>query len=72
MHNIKVMENFETFPENICTPSYDQWFSSYDHCKLGEGVLLKIRFWTDQATWRNLDFKPTSNEKLTELGIQRL
>jgi hypothetical protein len=63
MHNIKVIENFDTFPESINTPSHDQQFRNYDHCKLG--VLLQIHFWIDQATWTNLDFKPTSNGKLT-------
>jgi hypothetical protein len=29
-------------------------------------VLLKIHFWTDQTTWTNLDFKPTSNGELEE------
>jgi hypothetical protein len=36
------------------------------------GVLLKIHFCTDQATWTNLDFEITSNGKLIEPGIQRL
>jgi hypothetical protein len=40
MHNMKVIDNFDTFPVRISTPSYDQWFRSYDHCKLG--VLLEI------------------------------
>jgi hypothetical protein len=35
MHNMKVIENFKTFIENINISSYDQWFRSYDHCKLG-------------------------------------
>jgi hypothetical protein len=38
MHNMKVIENFEAFPESTNTPSSDQQFRSYDHCKL-EGVL---------------------------------
>jgi hypothetical protein len=70
MHNIKLIDNFETFLESINTPSHDQRFRSYDHCKLG--VLLKIQFWTNYATWTNLDFNPTSDGKLTEPGIQGL
>jgi hypothetical protein len=31
MPNIKVIENFETFPEIINTPSSDQQFRSYGH-----------------------------------------
>jgi hypothetical protein len=38
MHNIKVIYNLETFPESIHTPSYDQWFGSYDHRKLGSAA----------------------------------
>jgi hypothetical protein len=37
---MKVIENFEIFPERTNTPSYDQWLRSYGHCKLG--VLLKL------------------------------
>jgi hypothetical protein len=37
---MKVIENFEIFPESTNTPSYDQRFRSYGHCKLG--VLLKL------------------------------
>jgi hypothetical protein len=40
IHNMKVIENFEVFPGRINTPSYDQRFRSYGHCKLG--VLLKL------------------------------
>jgi hypothetical protein len=42
MQNLKVIDNFGTFPESINTPSYEQQFRSYDHCKLG--VLMKIHF----------------------------
>jgi hypothetical protein len=49
MHNIKVMENFKTFPEIINTPLYNQWLRSYDYCRLG--VLLEMpAFWTDQLS----------------------
>jgi hypothetical protein len=34
--NTKVIENFETFPESINTPSYDQHFRSYDILKQPE------------------------------------
>jgi fructose-1-phosphate kinase PfkB-like protein len=30
-HNRKVIENFETFPESINTPSSDQRFRNYGH-----------------------------------------
>jgi hypothetical protein len=35
MQNMKVIENFVTFLESINTPSSNQRFKSYDHCKLG-------------------------------------
>jgi hypothetical protein len=31
MHNMEVIENFETFPEIINAPSSDQRFRSYGH-----------------------------------------
>jgi hypothetical protein len=31
MHNMKVIENFETFPESTNMPPSDQQFRSYDH-----------------------------------------
>jgi hypothetical protein len=31
VHNTKVIENFETFPESTNTPSSDQQFRSYCH-----------------------------------------
>jgi hypothetical protein len=31
VHNRKVIENFETLPESINTPSSDQRFMSYGH-----------------------------------------
>jgi hypothetical protein len=65
VNNTKLVDNFDIFPESIDTTSSDQWFRSYDLCKLGE-VLLKIHFWTNQATWTILDFKPTPNGKLEE------
>jgi hypothetical protein len=40
IHNMRVIENFETVLESINMPSSDQQFRSYDYCKLG--VLLKI------------------------------
>jgi hypothetical protein len=65
---MKVIENFETSPESINTPSYDQWFRSYDHYKLG--VLLEInsgqiklsgQFWTlrplPRKIWKNSEYK---------------
>jgi hypothetical protein len=65
MHNMKVIENFQTIPENINTPLYGQQFRSYDHCKLG-GAAGK-QFWADQAIWTCLDFKATSKGNLEEL-----
>jgi hypothetical protein len=35
MHRMKVIDNFEAFPESTNTPPFDQQFRSYDHCKLG-------------------------------------
>jgi hypothetical protein len=40
MHNTKVVDNFYIFPKSIDTPSYDQWFRSYDLYNLG--VLLEF------------------------------
>jgi hypothetical protein len=31
MNNVKVIENFDTFPESANMPSYDQRFGSYGH-----------------------------------------
>jgi hypothetical protein len=65
MNYTKVVDNFDIFPEIIDTSSSDLRFRSYDLCKLG--VLLEFPvFRIDQATWTNLDFKPTSNEELEE------
>jgi hypothetical protein len=61
MHNMKVIENFETFLESTNTPSHDQWFRSYDHYKLG--VLLEInsgqiklsgQIWTLRPLWEEI------------------
>jgi hypothetical protein len=38
MHNLKVIQNFETFLESMNMPSYDQQFRSYDHCNLGDAA----------------------------------
>jgi hypothetical protein len=65
---MKVIENFETFSESINTPSYDQRFGSYVHCKLG---CVENQFWTDQTVWTCLDFKATFKGNLEELLIQR-
>jgi hypothetical protein len=65
MHNMKVIENFDTFLESIYTPSYDQQFRSYNHCKLGSAA--RNQFWTDQAIWTNLDFKSISKGNLEQL-----
>jgi hypothetical protein len=65
MDNMKVIENFETFLERINTPSYDQWFRSYDHCKLG-GVAGNSWFLDRAAISTNLNVKPTSNRELDE------
>jgi hypothetical protein len=69
MHNIKVIENFETFLESTNTPSYNQWFRSYNHCKLGV-LLLEIisgqiklsgQVWTSRPLpkeiWKNSEYK---------------
>jgi hypothetical protein len=40
MSNIKVIENFETFPESTNMPSYAQQFRSYGHWKLEEASVL--------------------------------
>jgi hypothetical protein len=46
---MKVIDNFDIFPESTNTPSYDPRFRSYDHCNLG--VLLEIpSFWTEQLS----------------------
>jgi hypothetical protein len=65
MSNIKMVDNFDIFPESIDTPSYDQQIRSYDLYKLGVLPEFPV-FRTDQATWTNLDFKPTSNGELEE------
>jgi hypothetical protein len=31
VHNMKVVDNFETFPDSTNMPPSDQWFRSYDH-----------------------------------------
>jgi hypothetical protein len=64
-NNTTVVDNFYIFPESIDRSSSDQWFRSYDLCKLG--MLLEFPvFRTDQAIWADLEFKPTSNGKLEE------
>jgi hypothetical protein len=64
-NNTKVVYNFDIFPESIDTSSFDQWFRSYDLCKLE--VLLEFPVLrTDQAIRTNLDFKPISNGELEE------
>jgi hypothetical protein len=45
MHNMRVIENFEPFPESTNTPPSNQRFRSYDHCKLG--VAAGNQLWTD-------------------------
>jgi hypothetical protein len=40
MSDVKVIENFETFPERTNMPSYDQRFRSYGHWKLEEASVL--------------------------------
>jgi hypothetical protein len=65
MHNIKVIDNFESFPESINTPSYNQQFMSYDHCKLE--VAVRNQFWIDQTNWTGLDFKATSIGNMDKL-----
>jgi hypothetical protein len=40
MPNIKVIENFETFPESTNMPLSDQRFRNYGHWKLGEVSVL--------------------------------
>jgi predicted phosphoadenosine phosphosulfate sulfurtransferase len=40
MFNVKVIDNFDTFPESAITPSYDQRFRSYSHWKLGKVSVL--------------------------------
>jgi hypothetical protein len=67
MHNIEVIENFNTFPESIIKPSYDQRLRNYDHCKLG--VLLEILgFWTKQLSGQiwTLSLFPMENWKSHE------
>jgi hypothetical protein len=39
---MKVIENFEIFPEITNMPLSDQRFKTYDHYKLGGGVLQEI------------------------------
>jgi hypothetical protein len=51
MSNVKVRYNFETFPESINMPSYDQRFRRYGHWKLEEVLVLDrsgcvANFWT--------------------------
>jgi hypothetical protein len=63
---MKVIQNFETFPEIINTPLSDQRLRSYDHCKLG--VLEIPGFWTKQlsrAIW-TLSLLPMENWKIHE------
>jgi hypothetical protein len=66
--NTKHVINFLNFPFITDTVKSNQRRRSYNHCKLA--VLLKIHFWTDQATWANLDFNPTSIGELEEPRIQ--
>jgi hypothetical protein len=62
---MKVVENFETFPESISTPSYDQWFGSYNLCKLGCYWKFPV-FWIDRDTYANLRFELTYNGEQTK------
>jgi hypothetical protein len=59
-YNIKVIENFESFPESINTPSYHQRFRSYGHCKLG--VLLEISSAEIQLSGQVWTLRPFSKE----------
>jgi hypothetical protein len=40
MFNVKVIENFETFPQSTNMPSYDQRFGGYGHWKLEKVSVL--------------------------------
>jgi hypothetical protein len=40
MTNVKVIENFDTFPESTNMPSYDRRFWSYSHWNLREVLVL--------------------------------
>jgi hypothetical protein len=40
MSNVKVIENFDTFPKSTNMLSYDQRFRSYGHWKLEEASVL--------------------------------
>jgi hypothetical protein len=53
---MKVIENLDTLPESINTPSYDQRFRSHDLCKLGCCWKFPV-FWTDRDTYTNLRFE---------------
>jgi hypothetical protein len=61
----KVIYNFETFPKSINTPSYDQRFRSYDHCKLGGvrsgQIKLSGQIWTlrplEKELWKNSEYQ---------------
>jgi hypothetical protein len=80
IHNMKVIENFETFPESTNTSSYDQWFRSYEHYKLGvlleinsEQIKLSGQIWTlrplREEIWKNSKYKdPTKFYNLSNEG----
>jgi hypothetical protein len=62
--NTKHVANFLNFLFITHTLKSDKQRRSYGNFKLG--VLLKIHFWTDQATWTNMDLRPTSIGELEE------
>jgi hypothetical protein len=45
MHNKKVIENFETFPERTNTSPSDKWVKSYGHWKLEKESVLGRSNW---------------------------
>jgi hypothetical protein len=45
MHNTKVIENFETFPESTNTSPSDKWVKSYGHWKLEKESVLGRSNW---------------------------
>jgi hypothetical protein len=54
---MKVIDNFEAFPESINTLPFNQQFRSYDHCKLGccwKSVLDRLSYGAESGSMHKM------------------
>jgi hypothetical protein len=70
-HYSKVVDNFDTFPESIYTPSSDERSRSNDLWKWREVAEISI-FWTDSCQLTNSAFGPLFQRKPIKLKTPKL